>query len=235
MCLLSADDPRAAADLLAPVADIVLVLDIGEPVVSPFFADAVDALVAVGRPEDAAALVTMLESWGHRSGSRWPTGVGARGRALLLLEDGDLDGCRSALQRAESALDDPTHRYERARTLLVLAAWHRRRRRRTDALEALTRARDLFAEVGASGWVAHAERRVERLGLQRSDGQELTPSERQVAALAAAGLTNVAVATQLSVSPKTVEAHLTRIYQKLAIHSRAELGRWQATQARPPR
>ena len=53
----------------------------------------------------------------------------------------------------------------------------------------------------------------------------LTPSEQRVAELAASGMTNRDVAAALFISPKTVEANLSRIYRKLGIHSRAELGR----------
>ena len=54
---------------------------------------------------------------------------------------------------------------------------------------------------------------------------DLTPTERRVADLAAEGLSNRDVAASLYISAKTVEAHLSRIYRKLGIHSRAELGR----------
>ena len=54
---------------------------------------------------------------------------------------------------------------------------------------------------------------------------ELTVSEQRVADLAASGMTNQDVAAALFISPKTVEANLARIYRKLGIHSRAELGR----------
>jgi DNA-binding CsgD family transcriptional regulator len=228
MCHLSADEPDAAVALLEPVADIILALGVGEPVVSPFFADAVEALTAAGHADRAVPLVEMLEGWGCRSGSRWPTGAGARGRALLQLAEGNLDAAQDALHRALAAFDVRSHRYERARTMLLLAALHRRRRQRTQAQDALILARDQFASLGAAGWQARAERELERLGLARSDSRELTPSEHRIATLAASGLTNTAVATRLSLSPKTVEAHLTRIYRKLGIHSRAELGQWVA-------
>jgi hypothetical protein len=110
MCHLSADEPDAAVALLEPVADIVLALGVGEPVVSPFFADAVEALTAVGRADQAVPLVEMLEGWGRRSGSQWSTGVGARGRALLLLAEGNLDAAEDALHRALAAFDVQSHR-----------------------------------------------------------------------------------------------------------------------------
>ena len=54
---------------------------------------------------------------------------------------------------------------------------------------------------------------------------ELTPTERRVADLVAEGLQTKQVAATLFVSPKTVEGHLTNIYAKLGVHSRAELMR----------
>jgi DNA-binding NarL/FixJ family response regulator len=70
-----------------------------------------------------------------------------------------------------------------------------------------------------------------RLGLHQGDATELTPSEQRIAELAAGGLTNRQVAAAILVSTKTVEASLARVYRKLDIHSRAELGRWMAQDA----
>ena len=61
-------------------------------------------------------------------------------------------------------------------------------------------------------------------GPPSSSADELTESERRIAELAAAGMTNRQVAEAAFVSPKTVEANLARVYQKLGIRSRAELG-----------
>ena len=62
------------------------------------------------------------------------------------------------------------------------------------------------------------------MGGRRHAATELTESEMQVATLAARGMTNRQVAAALFVSPKTVEANLARVYRKLGIASRAELG-----------
>jgi DNA-binding CsgD family transcriptional regulator len=53
----------------------------------------------------------------------------------------------------------------------------------------------------------------------------LTPSERRVADMAAAGRTNREIAQALFVTARTVEGHLTHVFQKLGIESRAELPR----------
>lgn len=58
----------------------------------------------------------------------------------------------------------------------------------------------------------------------RSAGAPHPAGERRVAELSATGLTNRLVAAALFISPKTVEVHLSRVYHKLGIRSRAELG-----------
>ena len=82
--------------------------------------------------------------------------------------------------------------------------------------------------MGSPLWAGRA-RRVATLGLTlgrraRVRATSRRASEERVARLAAAGLTNRQVANALQISPKTVEAHLARVYRKLDIHSRAELG-----------
>ena len=108
----------------------------------------------------------------------------------------------------------------------------RRLRARRAAADALDEATAIFAELGAVAWAARARSESERLGRRRPATEGLTPTETQVAHLAAAGLTNREAAERLSVSPKTIEAHLARIYAKLAIRSRAELGRVMATRTK---
>ena len=68
----------------------------------------------------------------------------------------------------------------------------------------------------------------------RSAPEELTATELRVAELAASGLTNREVATRAFMSPKTVEANLTRIYRKLGIRSRAELGAYMEQRRQGP-
>ena len=71
-----------------------------------------------------------------------------------------------------------------------------------------------------------------RIGLVKRDPAELTSTEEQIASLAATGLTNRAIGERAFLSPKTVEANLAHVYQKLGIHSRAELGRAMAHRER---
>jgi DNA-binding CsgD family transcriptional regulator len=74
--------------------------------------------------------------------------------------------------------------------------------------------------------VAIAGAELARVGLRHRPPGELTDGERTIARLAGRGLTTSQIADAAFVSPKTVEANLTRIYRKLDIRSRAELGAW---------
>jgi len=82
-------------------------------------------------------------------------------------------------------------------------------------------------------WAQRTRAELDRAAGRRTGG-DLTESEKPVADLAASGLTNRQVAAQLFMSPKTVEANLARVYSKLGIRSRAELGAaWRGQNLRP--
>ncbi len=93
---------------------------------------------------------------------------------------------------------------------------------------ALREAARIFGELGTPLWAGRAQDELERVNVSPAGSTELTPTEHRVAQLAASGMTNRQVADALFISPKTVEANLTRIYHKLNIHSRAELGQRMA-------
>jgi DNA-binding CsgD family transcriptional regulator len=225
---VSLGDYQAAAATLGPLAAAAAAMGYGEPTAAPFAPDAAEALVAVGRLDEATTLVDQLESNGRRLDRPWALALGARCRSLLLAAAGDLD---SAAEAAGRALDQ--HRrlpmpFERARTQLVLGQIQRRRRQKRAAAVALREAAQVFGELGASLWADRARAELERASVSPAVSTRLTPSERRVAQLAATGMTNREVAGALFISPKTVEANLARIYHKLDIHSRAELGQRMA-------
>jgi DNA-binding NarL/FixJ family response regulator len=114
--------------------------------------------------------------------------------------------------------------FELGRTLLLEGRLRRRANQKRAAAEALRRALELFAQLGAPTWLEQASAELARVGLRHRSPDELTATELHVAQLAAAGLTNREVAKAAFMSPKTVEANLARVYRKLGIRSRAELG-----------
>jgi DNA-binding NarL/FixJ family response regulator len=117
--------------------------------------------------------------------------------------------------------------YEEALIELAYAQFLRRQRRRREATARLSEARARLAELGARPALERCERELAACGhatAPEHDGAgTLTPQERAVARLVASGLGNRRVAEELMVSVRTVETHLTRIYGKLGVTSRAEL------------
>ena len=83
----------------------------------------------------------------------------------------------------------------------------------------------MFEEMGTPLWAQRARAELSRTNVGPGHAVELTPSEQRVAELAASGMTNRDIAAALFISPKTVEHNIGRIYRKLGIRSRAELGR----------
>ena len=221
---VSRSEPKAALDACeGPLA--ALERDgIGEPIPAFFLPDALEALIARGDLGRAEPLVDQFERRGQELDRVWAIATGARCRALLLAARGDRAGAQVAVERALTAhgrLDMPV---ELARTLLVRGVLERRARRRAQAKCSFEQSLEIFERVGARLWAARARQELDRLGLRRSSGDQLTAGERRVARLAAQGLTNRQVAAELYLSPKTVESNLSRVYRKLRISSRAELG-----------
>jgi DNA-binding NarL/FixJ family response regulator len=147
-----------------------------------------------------------------------------RCRALLHSARGDLSGAVATAHEAVAEAGNVELRLEVARTLLVAGQIERRCRSKQAARQSLERALEIFEQAGARLWAEKTREELRRTGLRHARPGHLTEAEWRVAELAASGLTNREVAAKLFISPKTVEANLARVYRKLDIHSRAELG-----------
>ncbi len=218
------DHERALDDLRPLIADFDRLCSM-EIIKAGFIPDAVEAMVAVGRLDEAEPMVAALESHGSRLDRTWMLAIGARCRAMLMAAQGDVDGADRMVRKAIAEHARLPMPFERARTLLLLGQLQRRKRQKQSAAATLAEALQVFQELGTPLWAERVSAELERTNVSPMRTLELTPSERRVAELAAAGLTNRDVAGKLFVSTKTVEANLTQVYRKLGIHSRAELGR----------
>jgi len=187
-------------------------------------ANAAEAALALGDLERAEQIGNFLEQHGEKINHPWSLATGARVRALVSAARGDLESALAAVQQAMERHEQLALPFERARTLLVKGVIERRARRRAEATQCFEQALQIFENLGARLWAERAQAELDRVGLRRTSGAELTEGERRVAVLAARGLTNREVAAALFMSPKTVEANLSRAYRKLGIRSRAELG-----------
>ncbi|BBX67126.1 helix-turn-helix transcriptional regulator [Mycolicibacterium psychrotolerans] len=148
-------------------------------------------------------------------------------RGRLLGARGDIAAARICFDESLAQLDGLPLRYDAARVNFAYGQTLRRAGKRRAADAAISAARELYASLGAATYVARCDRELKAGGLNQvrdtNDGIELTPQEEAVTTLVARGLSNRDVAAELFVSPKTVQYHLTRIYAKLGVRSRAEL------------
>ncbi|ADB50133.1 transcriptional regulator, LuxR family [Conexibacter woesei DSM 14684] len=230
---LAADRPELAADWLGQADERARRLGWREPNVVQFAGDHVEALVRVGRTEDAVAALERLAADAELTGGAWAHAIVERGRMLLGGPD-EIDTHAAAALAWHERDGQP---FERARTELAWGERLRRRRRRMDARAPLERALASFRALGAEPWARRAADELAAAGGTRPDDgpprgrDELSPHELKVALMVAHGMTNREVAAALFLSPKTIERHLSRIYRKLDVRSRTELARLLAADA----
>ena len=225
---LASGDPVSAAAAAAALTQAPELSRMAEPVFGFFVPDVAEALARVGRVAEADAILALFEGAAQARERRWAIATGLRARASILAQQGRLDEAIERLRAAavlHEALDLPI---ERARTQLLLGQLERRTGERRDARATLQAAETEFLAAGADAWAGRARAELRRIPGRREAPSILTPAEQRVAELSGAGGTNREVAAALFLSPKTVEANLGRIYRKLGIATRAELGAWLA-------
>ena len=186
-------------------------------------ADLAEAQVRAGDIARARATVARLtpHAW-----QPWARAALDRARGLLAADD----AFDASMERSSAAFSRLGVRLQEARSRLCHGERLRRAGRRVEARAQLRTALGLFEQMRCEPWITRTEQELrasgETLRVRRPHAgiDELTPQERQVAMLAAAGLSNKQAAARLFLSVKTIEAHLHRTYRKLGIRSRSELG-----------
>jgi DNA-binding CsgD family transcriptional regulator len=188
----------------------------------------IEAAVRSGQPQLAGAALERVTEATRAGGTNWALSTEARCRALL--SEGDGAETDDLYQKAIEHSGFTNLRVHLARAHLLYGEWLRRERRRLDAREHLRTAFEMFNAMGIEAFAGRAERellatgeRVRRRTLETRD--ELTAQEAQVARLAHEGLSNAEIGARLFISPHTVAYHLRKIFNKLGITSRSELGR----------
>jgi DNA-binding CsgD family transcriptional regulator len=227
---LSTGGAEEAAAVLAPLVEFARTEQIREPGLTRYATDRVEALVELGRVDEAAELLDWYEANAERLGRRSALAASWRCRGLLAAAARRIDDALDAFGRALAEHDAVLLPFDRARTLLALGATLRRAKRKADARRALEEAIAAFDSLGAAAFAARARSELERIGGRPPSKGGLTPTERQIAELVAEGRSNKEVAAALFVSVKTVEANLSRTYAKLGIRSRAGLARHLASE-----
>jgi DNA-binding CsgD family transcriptional regulator len=189
-------------------------------------AELIEAASRSGEPELGADALERLTEDTSAAGTDWGSGVAARSRALLC-EGGEAE--RLYLEAIER-LGRTRLRPELARAHLLYGEWLRRERRRVDARAQLRTAHEMFGAIGMEAFEERARRELLATGetvRKRTveTSNDLTPHEMQIARLACEGLSNPEIGARLFISPRTVEWHLHKVFEKIGINSRRELKR----------
>jgi DNA-binding CsgD family transcriptional regulator len=185
----------------------------------------VEAGVRSGDRVAATRAFAELSARAQASGTLWALGLLARSQALLS-EHANAEAC---FETAIEHLASTTVAIDLAHTRLLYGEWLRRQKRRVHARTQLRLAYEEFSAMGAEGFAERARLELAATGeraRRRTVGltSELTNQERQIAERASKGETNREIAAQLFISANTVDYHLRKVFQKLQIGSRRNLG-----------
>jgi DNA-binding CsgD family transcriptional regulator len=197
---------------------------IREPAILRAHSDAVSALVASDRIDQARTVAEQLDLSARANNLPWSTALAGHSRARIMVATGDLAGSFELLGAALSEHRRLPMPFEEARTRMLYASVLRRSGHRSDARRQFEAARDAFIRLGTPIQAAQAGAELVSMG-GRTAIADLTPVEERIAGLVGSGQTNREVAAALFVSVRTVESHLGRIYRKLGLRSRTELSR----------
>ena len=186
----------------------------------------VEAAVRCGRTGLAADALERLSERTQAAGTELAAGIEARSRALL----SDGEPAEHLYLEAIQRLSETRMRPALARAHLLYGEWLRREKRRGNAREQLRTAYEGLTAMGMEAFAERARHELAATGetVHRRAVQaryELTAQEVQIAWLASDGLTNPDIGSQLFLSARTVEWHLRKVFSKLGITSRRELGR----------
>ena len=218
---LSQGDPLEAERQLAPAHGTLRDMGVKEPGRFSFLPDEIEALIQLGRVDEAERWIDWLAARGKALDRAWAIATAARCRGLLLEAMGVEAG--PEFEAALREHDREPRPFDRARTLRAYGAYLRRRRRKTAAREALEEAAAVFQRLGAQLWSARVHDELAQIGGRPPTTKTLTPTERRIADRVASGRSNAEVANEMFLSPKTIEWNLSKIYRKLSVRSRAEL------------
>jgi DNA-binding CsgD family transcriptional regulator len=194
------------------------------PAMLPWRSAAALSLSELGRSDEARKLAADEVRRARTFGAARAIGIALRAEALVGPPTEQAEGLAAALE----VLAPSPARLEHARVFVDLGATLRAAGKRTGAREPLLEGLTLAARCGGRTLERRARSELAAIGVrprtsERSGEDSLTPSERRVAELAAAGGTNREIAQKLFVTEKTVETHLGRAFRKLEISSRRQL------------
>jgi DNA-binding CsgD family transcriptional regulator len=179
----------------------------------------VDIMLAAGDVEEARTACRELETISARYESGMLGAMVAQAEGAVDLTEGNARAALLALRRAWRIWQELEVPYEAARVRVLVGLACRALGDDDTATLELEAARGVFEQLGAAPDLA----KVDSLpwGALSADAHGLTPRELQVLRLVAAGETNKAIAAELVLSGRTVDRHVSNIFSKLGVSSRA--------------
>lgn len=221
-------DPAGAVRAVQPMLELGTRADDDEPSVHPWRELHIEALVRLGRLDEAEAALQGLEALASARDRRSSLVNAARLRGGLEAARGRTSVARARFEAAVDQAHGLGAPFELARAQNDYGSFLRRLGERRAAATQLQAASERFTALGAAPLVERCRQELAACGSARAPRAEraatdLTPQELAVARLVAAGQSNREVAADLIVSPKTVEYHLSHVYAKLGVRSRTQL------------
>jgi DNA-binding CsgD family transcriptional regulator len=179
----------------------------------------VEIMLASGDVDAARAAADELRGLADRSGAALLVAMAVRSAGAVQLAVGDARAGLTSSRRAWAlwqGLDAP---YESARVRVQIGLACRALGDDDTALLELEEARRVFSDLGAGPDLARVQRLLRTADAQRPGG--MSPREVEVLRLIAGGKTNRAIAAELVISERTVDRHVSNIFTKLDVSTRA--------------
>ncbi|MFJ3309402.1 AAA family ATPase [Streptomyces sp. NPDC086549] len=226
---LTGNQPQAALTDFLTIGRVMQAQGIDRPACLPWRSEAAQALLRLGKPQQAERLV--LQQLALPDGRHpWVRGISLHQRALTA------GSARQRVTLLEQAVDELHRSGDRLATARAMADLGRTRQSEAGApmkgTATIRAAWNLAKECGATALCKEilpdapltdqAPDRTDRPGAERPESR-LSSSEQRVATLAAQGLTNREISAKLYLTVSTVEQHLTKVYRKLQINGRGDL------------
>ena len=209
----------AAASIRSVITDLR-----GAPARARALSAGVEILVAAGDLEQASAAATELSEIARTFDTPLLTATAGHANGAVRLASQDDEGAAAALRQAWDIWRDLEMPYEEAHTCLLLAAVCEHRGDMDGRRLELENARKLFTRLGAQPCLARLAESPTR-PIRASRGL-LSERETQVLRLLATGKTNRDIANSLFISEKTVARHVSNIFDKLGVSTRAGATAW---------
>lgn len=218
-------DPSVAVRAAEHLTKVVTSVDLSQPGYWSWEDIYAQTLLRAGRIDEAEEVISTAEDNQREAGLASVSARIAMVRAGIQLQRGDKSlGFATFQQAVDMVRDLPMPTYL-ARILFQYGQALRRYGRRSQADGIFAWAEEVYTTIGAPARVrqCRAERRAGGVGGHVTSHRGLTPQEEQIAQLVVDGETNRSIASQLTLSTKTVEYHLTSVYKKLKIQGRQQL------------